>query len=99
MQAEKIFISGRVSGLHYDYAYQKFASANKLLEKMGYKVINPMCICHRNWSWIRCMAVCIWNLIQCDAIYMLEDWDLSKGSKIEYRIARMLKKKIIFQKY
>ena len=95
----KIFISGKISGLHYYYAYHKFATAEKHLERMGYKVVNPMCLCKRDWSWARCMILCLLHLLHCQSIYMLENWEYSRGAKIEYRIARLLNKKIIFQKY
>ena len=97
MQAEKIFISGKISGLHYFYAYKRFAAAEKYLTELGYKVTTPMCLCQKNWSWLRCMAVCLWNLIQCNTIYMLENWKDSQGARIEYAIACLLRKNIIFQ--
>lgn len=99
MPKEKIFISGKISGYHYYYAYQKFAKTDKYLSKLGYKVVNPMCLCQRNWSRLRCMAVCLWNLIHCDTIYMLEDWKDSRGARIEYTIACLLRKDIIFQTF
>lgn len=97
MHKTKIYISGKVSGLNYYYAYHKFAAADKYLSQMGYKVINPMCLCHRDWSWLRCMIVCLWHLIPCLYIYMLDGWEYSRGARIEYRIAQLLNKKIIKQ--
>lgn len=95
----KIFISGKITGLNYYYAYQKFSNAEKQLEKQGYKVINPMVKCKRTWPWIRCMAVCLWHLLRSDCIFMLQDWDYSRGAKIEHFIAHYTGKNIIYQKY
>lgn len=97
MPKEIIFISGKITGLNYNYAWHKFAAAEKYLTRMGYRVINPMCLCEKGWSWLRCMAVCLWNLLRCDSIFMLENWEYSRGARIEYRVARLLNKNIIKQ--
>lgn len=90
----KIFISGKISGLNYYYAYHRFATAEKTLSKMGYKVVNPVCLCNKDWCWLRCMAVCLFHLLRCDAIYLLDNWQYSRGARIEYSIAKLLKKDI-----
>ncbi|MBE6294258.1 MAG: DUF4406 domain-containing protein [Bacteroidales bacterium] len=95
----RIFISGKISGLNYYYAYNKFAMAEKRLEKMGYKVINPMCKCNKDWNWLRCMIVCLYHLLRCKSFYQLDNWMYSRGARIEYRIARFFKKDIIQEKY
>lgn len=94
----RIFISGKITGLGYLVAYHRFASAEKKLSRMGYNVANPMCICNKNWSWLRCMVVCLWNLLFCPTIYMLDGWEDSRGAKIEHRVARLLGKNITYQK-
>ena len=45
--------------------------------------------------WLECMERGIRMLAQCDAIYLLPDWERSFGSQIEYLIACRLKKLII----
>lgn len=99
MKKTKIFISGKISGLNYYCAYNRFATAEKILAKMGYDVVNPMCLCNKNWCWVRCMAVCLFHLLRCDAIYQLDNWQYSRGAKIEYYIASFLKKSVIQEKY
>lgn len=91
----KVFISGKVSGIEYYVAYQTFANADRQLSSMGYQVINPMKICRKNWSWLRCMAKCLWAIMFCDKVYQLEDWKDSKGARIEYRWAKFLRKRIL----
>lgn len=91
----KVFISGKVSGMDYLRAYQKFAEADRLLSQMGYSTVNPMKICKKHWSWLRCMIVCLWKLTWCDKIYQLDNWRSSKGARIEYRWAKLLKKEVI----
>ena len=91
----KIFVSGKISGEDYYMAYRKFSDAEKHLESLGYKVVNPMVLCKKHWSWLRCMAVCLWHLVGCKGIYQLPDWRLSRGARIEYRIAKLLNKNIL----
>lgn len=91
----KVFISGKVSGIEYYVAYQTFANADRQLSSMGYQVINPMKICRKNWSWVRCMAKCLWAIMFCDKIYQLPNWQESRGARIEYKWAKLLRKRIL----
>ena len=95
----KIFISGRITG---DPNYvEKFLQAEKRL-KVRHKVVNP-CRLHLFglpmvcYSWRTCMVVTVWNLIKCSTVYMLSDWKESRGARIEYKIARIFHKRILFQ--
>lgn len=90
----KAFISGKVSGMPYLVAYGKFADADRKLSKMGYEVVNPTNLCKKNWSWLRCMVVCLWHLAWCDCVWQLDNWQDSKGARIEYRWAKFLGKGI-----
>ncbi len=90
----RIFISGKVSGGEYYTTRRKFSDAEKHLESLGYQVINPMLLCEKHWSWLRCMAVCLWHLSKCHGICLLPDWRHSRGARIEYRLACSLKKDI-----
>ena len=91
----KVFISGKISGLEYYVAYGKFSNAERMLQQMGYATVNPMKICKKNWSWLRCMIKCLWAIMWCKKVYQLEDWKDSKGARIEYRWAKFLRKRIL----
>lgn len=91
----KVFISGKVSGLEYYVAYGKFSNAERTLQQMGYATVNPMRICKRNWSWLRCMIKCLWAIIFCDKVHQLPDWRDSRGARIEYRWAKLLNKRFL----
>ena len=91
----KVFISGKVSDLPYLVAYGNFSNAERKLSAMGYEVVNPMKICKKNWSWLRCMIKCLWAIFFCDKIYQLPDWKDSKGARIEYKWAKLLRKRIL----
>jgi hypothetical protein len=47
--------------------------------------------------WRECMGVCLRELLQCDAIYMLNNWRTSKGARIELAVAVELELEILMQ--
>lgn len=91
----KVFISGKISGLEYLVAYGNFANADRALSSMGYDVVNPMKICKKHWSWLRCMIKCLWAIYFCDKLYQLDNWQESRGARIEYKWAKFLRKRIL----
>jgi hypothetical protein len=92
---KKIYIAGKISNMPYDVAVRNFWRAEKKLSPKG-ETINPIRICKENWSWFRCMIVCIYYLIRhCDRIYLLDNWTESTGARIEVIVAIITKKKIL----
>lgn len=89
------FISGKVTGMRYELARRVFQSAEDKLKHKGYQPINPTRLCNSNWSWRRCMVVCLWNLLWCSHITMLDNWEDSRGARIENKVAKFLHKKFI----
>ena len=49
------------------------------------------------WPWWICMVRCLWVLLGCSYVYMLHDWEQSRGAKIEHKVAKALNKQIIYQ--
>lgn len=96
-ESVKMYIAGRVSGINYNYAKRKFNKAEKYNRGKGWNVINPTKICKKEWSWLRCMIVCLWYLMKCDAVYFLRNYKNSKGAIIEYKIAKLLGKLMYFE--
>lgn len=84
-----IYISGRITGIPYDEAFETFYSAEKKLQNVGYAVINPMAHIHFNesFTWFDYLGECIKLLGKCGNIYMLKDWQLSDGACIEHEIS------------
>lgn len=84
----KIYISGKISGLPEDQVQAKFKRAEDYLHSSGHVAVNPL----KNgltaeYTWSDHMIADIQLLIQCDAIYLLEDWLDSGGAVIEKHIA------------
>lgn len=88
----KVYISGKITG-DADYK-QKFKTAQNILESVGFKVFNPAELkdTGKSWSWY--MRKDIAGLMECDAIFLLKDWEDSKGARLEYYIAQQLEMKI-----
>lgn len=97
MKKKKVFISGKVSGLLYSQAKHNFDVVEKFYKDLGYTVWNPTNHCKVTWSWLRCMVVCLWNLAKCDIVDFLHGWEDSRGSRIEYKFAKLLRKELVFE--
>ncbi len=94
----KIYISGKITGLPLVDVIAKFEDAEMLLKDLGLEVVNPTKNgLSFNESWEKHIVRDIENLLECDAIYMLEGWNNSVGAGIEYDIAMRLGKDICFE--
>lgn len=85
----RVYISGPITGTT-DYK-KRFRKAERYLKKQGHEVINPVRLsallpktCNHNDY----MNVDLAALKACHAIYLLEGWKNSKGSRMECRQAR-----------
>ena len=93
----KIYISGKITGTT-DYI-KRFERAEKSLS--NYIVINPAKVnaqlpIQTTWEEYMKMSMCM--LEMCNAIYMLKDWEDSKGARLEYEFAKSKNYKIFFEK-
>jgi len=93
---KKVYISGKISGLE-DRNAPKFEAAEKLLTLLGYEAINPLKILafDEALNWSDYMRADIKVLCECDAIFLLDDWLLSPGAKLEVLIALRLGLKVL----
>ena len=84
----KVYISGKVSGLSEVEYKSKFNSTELFLTGLGYDVVNPTSLDEiKNGSWVDYMKRDLKLLLDCDYIYLLDNWDDSKGACIEYNLA------------
>lgn len=88
----KVYISGKITG-DADYK-KKFQNAENFLEAAGFEVFNPAKETAPGKSWAFYMRNDIKQLVDCDAIFLLKDWEESKGAKLEYNLAQQLEIKI-----
>ena len=94
IEIKLIFISGPVSAIIKERGYLAavldFENAETRINAKypDAQVVNPMKVCKADWSWLRCMIRCLYELFFCDTICMMPGWRDSKGSRIEHRFAR-----------
>lgn len=84
----KVYLSGKISGLSEVEYKTKFNSAELFLTGLGYSVINPVSFDEiKDGSWKDYMKRDLQLLLGCDYIYLLDNWEDSKGARIEYNLA------------
>ena len=94
----KCYISGAITHHDLKERMDTFDRAAAVLEKAGYTPVNPF----KNGvpqaeHWTKHMRSDIGLLVQCDCIYMLKGWELSKGAKLEFDVANSCGIKVLFE--
>lgn len=93
----KVYIAGKITGLDTQFVKEKFAKSEWILKRKGHKTVNPTRLVPINYDWQKAMDICLHHLKTCDAIYMQEDWQDSKGAVIEHETAIKHKLKVIYE--
>lgn len=91
----KVYISGPITN-NPDYM-DDFQDAEDLLLKEGHVPVNPTKISPYdvNKTWEDYMRDDIKALMDCDAIYHLQNWDHSLGAQLEHELAVILKMEVL----
>lgn len=93
----KVYISGAISGVK-DYE-KEFSKAEEDLKAKGYETVNPCTLPHdHDKSYAAFMKEDIKELLKCDAIYMLDGWEDSRGASTEHSIAMVCGLRIYYSK-
>lgn len=94
----RIYIAGKISGEPMDKVEEKFKKAQMMLMSQNYIVVNPLEVVN-DWSttWEGAMRKCIAAMMDCDAVYFLNDWQQSTGATLEKGIAFNLKMSMIHE--
>ena len=95
MNIQKIYISGKITGLPINEVIAKFQATEAKIRRFGFEAVSPL----RNGlplesEWADQMGKDIALLLRADAIYMLPDWQQSEGATLEYLIARQRRMRI-----
>nr|DAT58458.1 MAG TPA: protein of unknown function (DUF1937) [Caudoviricetes sp.] len=80
-----IYISGPMEGIE---GYEKnFKVAEEKMKEAGHEVVNPAEIDGEGMTREELLALDLWMLEECNAIYMLKGWQQSRGANREYGFA------------
>lgn len=94
----KIYISGKITGLHPREYRAKFKAKAKLLREAGHTVVDPSRMDVYGLTYAQYMAIDTTLLSFCDAIYMLNNWKDSNGARLEKEYAESLGLKVFYEK-
>jgi hypothetical protein len=98
MLIRTIYIAGKVTGLPPEETAAKFAAAADYWAENGCHPINPVVLVNNiHADWEMAMRKCIGALLDCQAIYLLPDWQTSRGTRLEILIANAIGIDIILQ--
>lgn len=97
-RSDNVYIAGGITGVE-DYK-SKFAAVAEKLRSKGKNPCNPAEIdLGEGAEWEDYMRVCIPILCQCGTIVMLNNWEESRGAKMELRIALELGIRVKWEGY
>ncbi len=108
MKQYKVYISGRITGLPKAEYEALFNTAEATLRAKGYEVVTPIRIIPDSAEidptkhteaeiWQAHLKADIRELMQCHAIYMLPNWELSEGATLEHSIAHGLGITVLYE--
>lgn len=87
---KKIYLSGPIRG-KLDLNRAAFDRAGEFADGRGWSSVNPLDLIFRDPDDIReVMGACIDTLLGCDAILMLDGWNVSRGALAEFYVARSI---------
>ena len=103
---EKIYIAGPMTG-YEDFNFPAFAKAKIELEKKGYIVISPheisielserLHVALNSLPKTMYMRYDLIQLLGCDCIYMLKNWEKSEGANAEFVVAQAIGLEILYE--
>ena len=94
----KIYVAGKITGLSRQEVEGKFRATAETLRNEGHDVFIPSVlpmydsVPHEDY-----MHVCYAMIDICDAVYMLSDWQQSKGARMELQYAADWRKQILYE--
>lgn len=85
---KKIYISGPIARFNIEERKTAFLRVQHQLESLGHEPVNPFDNgVPDEEHWRVHMRADIAMLLDCDAIFMMPGWELSKGCKLELDVA------------
>ena len=113
MKKVRCYISGKITGLPPEEYETLFNKAEAQLKAEGYDVINPLRIAAKLQAehpelvdpathtedeiWRAYIIADLEELVKCNAVYMLPNWEHSEGATFEHAVARGLRLPIHYE--
>lgn len=95
--AERVYISGAVTGKPMQKTKRKFGQAERYIKALGYCPVNPLKNgLPKSATWEQHMEIDFALLAMSERVLMLPDWEDSRGARRELKEAVKLGKKITF---
>ena len=95
LEGKIVFISGAITGVD---GYRKiFAAAEQWLLEQDCTVLNPAVLPPSGLEWDAYLRITTAMVREADAIYVLQNWEHSKGVREELALAAQLGKEIIYE--
>lgn len=86
-----VFIAGKVTGLHRQQTFNLFKNAEQYLHAKGFKTINPLSLAPPICTWSYAMRISLNYMVNhCNKLYLLDNWEDSKGARIQKSLADTL---------
>ena len=95
LEGKIVFISGAITGID---GYRKiFASAEQWLREQDCTVLNPAVLPPSGMAWEAYLRITKAMVREADIVYVLKNWEYSRGVKEELALAESLGKEIIYE--
>ena len=95
LEGKIVFISGAITGID---GYRKiFAAAERWLLEQDCTVLNPAVLPPTGMTWDAYLRITKAMLREADVVYVLQNWEHSRGVKEELDLAARLGKEIIYE--
>ena len=98
---EKIYISGKVTGVKRCIYHHQFAVKADVLKARGYIVLNPVRLNEplvmQEMDYEDLMKICLAFVDVADVVYMLNGWEDSPGARREHERAINSGKRVIYE--
>ena len=95
---KRCYIAGKITGLPESEWKQNFEQAKKEVSELGFIPVSPIDLPHNHAkTWRDYMKEDLTALLTCDCIYLLENWESSRGAIIEFHLAVQLEIETMYQ--
>ena len=94
----KVYVCGQVTGLDTLFVKAKFEAASRTVWHHGFEPVNPVeLVGNVDAPWREAMGICLQALLNCEGIFVQEDWRSSKGAQVEIMLAHAMDLVFLFE--